>query len=776
MLVYLKTIAPITMKYIAILFMLFFSMPGFAQNFEDEWTGFFSYASVKGISQGNDQIFVGTENAVFSYDLTTEEITTFSSINGLSAESVSSIYYSEGFGILVIGYENGLIDIKIDGDEDILKVVDILEKPTIPPDRKRINNFEEFDGNLYISTQFGISVFDLSRLEFGDTYFIGDFGSLLNITQTAVLEPYIYASSLGGGVRRALVANDNLIDFEQWETITGGVVNVIGVQSLGDDIFIVRNDNVVARFQGSNFVTVANFNNEVIDFKSDGAILTITTTANIQAYTPGFNLTASVNSLPNFDYTLQSGFSFNNTFFMGTSELGLLVVPFNSNNATQFLPDGPILNQSFSIDASPGQLWVSYGDVSQTFDPFPLDFLGVSNLREEEPWLNIPRGQLFGASDLVEVKINPMNPDEVYMSSFQKGLLRIIGQEPDKLFDESNSNGILEHIFIDGGDAGVRIFGSQFDRDGNLWFVQSKTNEGLKKLNTSGTFQQFNVEDVIDGESELALTDLNISREGFVFFGTQQNGMLGYNPMTNSFNRITENAGSGNLPSVRVRAVEFDNNNRLWIGTARGLRVLFNVAGFFEEGTNVEAQAIIIEENGVGQELLVGQAITDIEVDGSNNKWISTASSGVFYFSPNGQETLLRFTKDNSPLPSNNVQDIAIDELSGRVYFATVNGLVAFEGTSTAPRDNLEDVFAFPNPVRPGFAGNVTIDGLTANANVKITDIEGNLVFETTSEGGSVLWDTSAFGKYKVASGVYMVLITTDDQLETKVSKVMIIR
>jgi len=101
---------------------------------------------------------------------------------------------------------------------------------------------------------------------------------------------------------------------------------------------------------------------------------------------------------------------------------------------------------------------------------------------------------------------------------------------------------------------------------------------------------------------------------------------------------------------------------------------------------------------------------------------------------------------------------------------------VAYNGTSTAPRDNLEGVYAFPNPVRPGFMGNVTIDGLTAKANVKITDIEGNLVFEDTSEGGSILWDTTAFGKYRVASGVYLVLITTDDALETKVSKIMIIR
>ncbi|MBL4664102.1 MAG: T9SS type A sorting domain-containing protein [Flavobacteriaceae bacterium] len=763
------------MKHFTILGLFFISLLGYSQNFEDEWTGLFSYASVKAISHGNDQVFAGTENAVFSYDLISQELITISTVNGLSGESISSIYYSEGFGLLVIGYENGLIDIKIDNDDDILKVVDILEEPTIPPDRKRINGFYEYNGNLYISTEFGISVYDLSRLEFGDTYFIGDLGALLNITQTTVLEPYIYASSLGGGLRRAMVEDDNLIDFEQWEALSPGVINLKGVVTLGSEIFVARNDNIIARLQGSSLVGVSNINQKIVDFNSEDDILTITTDKAIQAYTPGFNLTASVTFLPNFDFVLQSGISLNGSFYMGTKELGMLAVPYNTTTANQLLPEGPLLNQPFSLDTSAGQLWVSYGDVSQTFDPFPLDFLGVSNLKEEE-WINLTPDTPFlsGASDLVEVKINPFNPSEVYISSFQKGLLRITEQVPDKLFDETNST--LERVFIDGDDAGIRIFGSEFDRDGNLWFVQSKINDGLIKLSISGQIQKFNFEALIDGEKESALTHLTISREGFVFFGTQKNGMLGYNPTTNSFNRITETTGNGNLPSTQVRSLAFDNQNRLWIGTARGLRVLFNVAGFFEEGANVEAQSIIIEEDGVGQELLVGQTITDIEVDGSNNKWVATSSSGVFYFSPNGQETLLRFNKDNSPLPSNNVQDIAIDELSGRVYFATVNGLVAFDGTSTAPRDDLENVYAFPNPVRPGFTGNVTIDGLTANANVKITDIEGNLVFETTSEGGSVLWDTSAFGQYKVASGVYMILITTDDALETKVSKIMIVR
>jgi ligand-binding sensor domain-containing protein len=301
--------------------------------------------------------------------------------------------------------------------------------------------------------------------------------------------------------------------------------------------------------------------------------------------------------------------------------------------------------------------------------------------------------------------------------------------------------------------------------------------DGLIRLTPGGQFQKIDVSSIVDDpQRELALTKLEISREGFVFFGSYRNGVIGYNPTNGQFNKIEDDIGNGNLPSKNVRALAFDNNNRLWIGTLTGLRVLFNVGGFFEEGANIDAQEIIFLEDGVPQELLFEQSITDIEVDGSNNKWIATATSGVFYVSPNGQETLLRFDKQNSPLPSNNVRDIAIDDFTGTVYFATENGLVAFNGNATAPRENLDNVYAYPNPVRPGFNGNVTIDGLTANANVKITDIEGNLVFEETSEGGSVLWDTTAFGKYKVASGVYLVLITTDDALETKVSKIMVVR
>jgi ligand-binding sensor domain-containing protein len=321
------------------------------------------------------------------------------------------------------------------------------------------------------------------------------------------------------------------------------------------------------------------------------------------------------------------------------------------------------------------------------------------------------------------------------------------------------------------------LYGSEFDRDGNLWVLQSLTDEALLRVSPNGQFQAFDVSTISGGRDELAFSTLAISREGFVFFSPVQTGLAAFNPATNQLKAIGGEDSGGGLPSTDIRALAFDTQNRLWIGTLKGLRVLYNPGGFFSNSGDVSASAIIFaDDEGVGQELLFEQTITDIEIDGSNNKWIATASSGVFYLSANGQETLLRFTSDNSPLPSNNVQDIAIDPFTGEVYFATINGLVSYKGTSTAPRDTLEDVFIFPNPVRPQYQGNVTIDGLTANANVKITDLEGSLVFQETSQGGSITWDTKAFGKYKVASGVYFVLITSDDALETKIKKIMIVR
>jgi hypothetical protein len=577
------------------------------------------------------------------------------------------------------------------------------------------------------------------------------------------------------------VADDNLIDYQNWTTIIGGGFNA--VETLGDEIYAANSVNTIVRFNpDGSFINIQNFTSSILKFRLADNLLTVTTENSIYSYSEGFVSEASVTNLPDFDLNLLSGYGFGSNLYLGTAEDGLLIVPFGSTQTTQVLPNGPIRNRPFSIDASTGQLWVSFGEVSVNYNPyFPngaLSKYGISHL-QDTLWSNISYKELSTAvnaepTDLIKVTINPQNPKEVFMSSYQKGLLKIVEDEPAILYDETNSP--LDRININGGDVGVRISGSQFDRQGNFWFLQSRTDEALIKLTPAGQFQKIDVSSIINAESDLAMTALAVDRGNNIFFGTYTNGLIGYNPSSNKFNKIGEGSGSGNLPTTNVRALALDSQNRLWIGTLRGLRVLYSPGSFFDEGSFPQSQAIIILENGVAQELLFEQSITDIEVDGSNNKWVATATSGAFYLSPNGQETLLRFTKDNSPLPTNNIQDISIDPVTGVVYFATTQGLLAYKGSATAPSDNLDNLRAFPNPVRPDFTGDVTIDGLTAGANVKITDITGSLVFEQTSEGGSILWNTTAFGKYKVRSGVYFILVTTDDYLETKVSKIMIIR
>lgn len=748
-----------------------------AQNYQDRWVGHFSYVSIKDISQGDNKIFVAAENAVFTYDLSSHQIKTFSTIEGLSGEFITAIHYSSEYNLLIIGYENGLINIVQEDETNVLKIVDIKEKQTIPPDRKRINNFNEHNGNLYIATKYGISMFNLTRLEFGDTFFIGDGGSQINILQTTIQEPYIFAASESNGMRRALVDNNDLIDYQNWSTIMSGGFSAL--ENLGDELYAANRANSVIRFTANGTATtVQNFSSEILSFKVSDDLLTITTANSLQVYSPGFLNESEIRNVQGFDLKLNSGYASGNTMFLGTQEDGLLIIPFGSTQPTQVLPNGPIRNRPFALDASAGQLWVSFGETDIDFNPFPLSRFGVSHLKDTL-WNNVSYDDLSGTvqgepTDLMKVTMNPSNPNEVFFSSFQNGLLKIVNDEPVILYDQTNSP--LDRVRIGTSDAGIRLFGSQFDKEDNLWFVQSKTDKGLIKLSPNGQFKKVDLSNFMNPLSELALTKLVISRENYVFFGSYFNGVFGYNPATGAINKIRENPGNGNLPSANVRALAVDAQNRLWIGTLRGLRVIYSPSSFFQQGIQPESKAIIILEDGVAQELLYQQSITDIEVDGSNNKWIATASSGVFYLSADGQETILRFTKDNSPLPTNNVQDIAIDPFTGTVYFATTQGLVAYKGTATAPRDNLDKLHAFPNPVRPGFEGNVTIDGLTAQANVKITDITGNLVFETISKGGSVLWDTTAFGKYKVRSGVYLVLVTTEDYSETKVSKIMIIR
>lgn len=787
------------LKRLVIVLFLLVSIKGVSQDFSTLWEGYFSYLEIKDITQGNDKVFAASENAIFSYDVLTNEIETITTIDGLSGETISTIAYSEAFDVLIIGYETGLIELVFDADNEVLSVVDILEKETISPALKEINHFYEHEGLVYISTDYGISVYDLSQLQFGDSYFLGTGGSQITVNQTTVFNGFIYAAcASGNGLRKAELSNPNLIDFQQWSVVAGG--NFLAAQTIGEKLYVVRFSRVIYDVVNDNLNALFTYATFPRDIRSTDSNLIVTLKEEVFAYDENFVQIQNATTNENFNTDFTSATFYEDNLYIGTNSTGVLkAISSMPSDYEIIVPEGPTSNKAFKLQAGDdGKLWVTYGQYTLFLNAFPLRQRGISVLSDEQ-WNNIPYDSLLQAKNLVDIAINPFNPGQVFISSFHEGILEMNNEEAIILYNQDNSG--LESL-VDGNSVSIRQSASKFDRNGIMWTLTSKVDRALKSFDpATSQWQGYSfseiIPDALDGEN--GFIDLELGTGGLKWMSSLNNGVIAYNTDTNEINNVVSE--EQNMPSTDVRAIALDSRNQLWIGTIRGLRVLFNTSNFVNN-PNPSVNEIVILDDGIPTELLANQFITDIKVDGSDNKWVGTLDSGIFYFSPDGQQTIFHFTTDNSPIPSNVITDISIDPQTGKVYIATDRGLVSFSSGGTKPQDSLEEAYVYPNPVRPeynilGFndlndiTKGIKVSGLTENVNIKITDIEGNLVAEAQSrvnqrsssanynfaiDGGTGVWNGKNLRGNVVASGVYLLLISDLDSFETKVLKVLIVR
>ncbi|MDO5969200.1 ABC transporter substrate-binding protein [Flavivirga aquimarina] len=773
-----------------VVFMIFLSpLLQFSQDFSALWEGHFSYNTIKDVSQGNNKIYAAAENAVFSIDIQTNEIEELTTVNGLSGETISTIYYSEIYELLVIGYENGLIEIAFDNDDTILSVVDIIDKPTIPSSNKKINHINAYQNVIYISTNYGISVFDLERLEFGDTYFIGNGGSQIQVNQTTISDDYIYAACIDG-IRKALVSSPNLINYQNWQLINSG--NWLSIESQADALYAIGTNRRMYQIVNDVLNQIFLYGNTPLDMRSVGENLIVTTQNEVFVYDADFNIISQVSIDPSFDTQYNSAIIGLEYMYIGTNDFGVLKTPLvNSTTFEEIHPDGPLFNIPFSIEAEANGLWVTFGEYDVFYNPYPLNSRGFSHLKDGV-WTNNQFSEVLEAKCLNSIAINPFNSDQVFISSFINGLLEINEDVPVTLYNETNSG--LESLISprDPNYIDIRVGPSLFDSNGLLWTTTALIDNPLKSYNpTTNQWSSYSFTDVIpDGFSDgnLGFGDIVLGVDETKWIASYKFGLIGFNENSQLIKSISKE--DENMPTELTTALALDRRNQLWIGTFRGLRVLYNTSGFFTDDVRVEE--IIIEEDGIAKELLFEQFVTDIEVDGSNKKWIGTSDSGLFYFSSDGQETIFHFTKDNSPLPTNAINDISLDKTNGIVYVATTKGLVSFLSGASSSSESLETAHVYPNPVRPTFNivdEKVKIQDISENVNIKITDIGGNLVAEAQSgtnqryggynleiDGGTAFWNGKNLANNVVASGVYLVMLSDLDSFETKVLKLMVVR
>ena len=253
------------------------------------------------------------------------------------------------------------------------------------------------------------------------------------------------------------------------------------------------------------------------------------------------------------------------------------------------------------------------------------------------------------------------------------------------------------------------------------------------------------------------------------------NGSLAF-PDDDRSIKLTTGVGKGNLNSNDIFTIVADLDGEIWVGTNNGISVFYSPESVFDGG-NFDSQQILVEQDGYVQYLLESEAVTDIVIDGANRKWIGTSNAGVFLMSEDGTEEVYHFTTENSPIFSNQITSLGVDQLSGEVFIGTDRGIISFRGDATWGTSEFvnNDVYAYPNPVEPDYEGLIAIKGLVRDADVKISDAAGNVVFATTANGGQATWDGNKLTGGRAKSGVYLVFASNEDGKQTFVTKILFI-
>ncbi len=736
-------------------------------DYSKDWEDFYSYNNVKDFIKTDDQIHAIVDNAIFKFNNNTGEISKISSVNGLSGESTSSLYFSATYNKLIVGYESGLIEI-IDQNNSITILKDIVNFNY--SGNKQINNITEYNGKLYLSTSFAIIVYDLDKAQFGDTYFIGNQSSEVVVNQIKIVENTIYAAT-ENGVYIADVSNPNLIDFNNWAHYFTD--NFSAIEIFNNQVYVSSNRGLY-KIVDNALQLQKNYNQTIRTLKASNNFLAIATQRYV--YIIDSNdaaiLTYVTNTNQPFYYDLNTAFFEDNTLYLGTKEFGILKSSLeNIPDFEEIHPDGPVSNLPFSIAVKDNHLWVVYGWYDISYAPrggrFGIDHFNGNN------WHNIPYSDI-NVRDLVHVTFDPNNIEKVYISSWGAGMIIVENNEITTLWNHLNSG--LELL--------TRINGSAFDDEGNLWIANAWVDKKIKKFGVNGEWEGFGMNSVTTNPAS-GLNELIIDKTNNIWLGTRRNGALVFNENGDKKRALTTETSNGSLPDPNVRTIQADNNNRIWIGTQKGLVVLYNAATVFTESRIETEPVIILDDGGIPKKLLGDQPINSIAIDGANNKWFGTNNGGVIKTNPDGKTTMHTFNTNNSPLPSNTILKIAIDKVSGKVYFATSKGIVAFNSDVATYGDTLTEVYAYPNPSTKNNEF-ITIDGrngahLPKGTNIKILDTAGNLVHETNVKegqellGGKVLWDKTNLAGTKVASGIYIVLLIDNEKQQTAITKIAII-
>ena len=763
------------------IFLFFIQLANAQQVGIGQWQGFLSYKNALAIAEGGGKVYCATKGGVFSLDKSDNSVQRLTKINGLADIEATVLGFNTYINKLFIAYKNSNIDIIDNGS--ILNLSDIKRKAILG--NKSINNVYFENQYAYLACGFGIVVVDMNKIEVSDTYYIGPNGSSINVRDITSDETYLYATT-NIGIYRALKTNPNLANYSSWSIVSGlptGVYNsitefngkvyanlskYIANGAVGQDTTYVYENGAWTHFASSIGQTI-----KFIKKQNSNALL-LGMITRVMVYDSLLTVVGTVDGYLN-DYTTAEQAVVDNTGDICIADANHgMVIARPSGGLFNYIPDGPSSVNVVGMDIKDNKLIVAPGGGGNNY------FADGIYTYNGEAWDNIKGNypsvvNMDTMASMGYVVIDPLNPNRAYASSGFFGLLELENGVPTVLYNENNSS--LNPVTAPGYSA-LWIAGLAFDANNNLWVGNSGVPSSLSVKKNDNTWQALNFSTIIGSAPYIGQIVVDKTDQKWVVLA-RGGGLMVYNgtgaaPNASNTQKMTSATGEGALPSTNVFCLAEDADGEIWVGTDKGITVFYNPESVFS-GENFDSQQILIEQNGYVQILLETELIQSIAIDGANRKWIATQNSGVFLMSEDGTQEILHFDISNSPLFSNDVKSVAINQKTGEVFFGTAKGIIAYRSTATGGEEFFTDVYSFPNPVKPGYDGPIAIKGLVANSIVKITDINGSLVYETVSEGGQAIWYAKNFKGERVSSGVYMVFCTNQDGTQKIATKILVV-
>ena len=727
------------------------------------WREHLPYNKVVSIAKVGSKTYAATEFSLYSID-EEENIERLNKINSISDLSIKIIQENKSQNALVIGYESGNIDII--KNDNVVNLSSIVISNIVGD--KAIYGMHNDAQFTYLACGFGIVVLDVKKEEIKDTYIIGSGGAQLKINDITIDDTYIYAAT-DDGIYIANKTSPFLSDFTVWSKDNSipnnnGEFSIIhlfnntvytnllvsGVQN--DTIYYYNGSwNAVTEAFGQDYYSIEDKDNDIVTANSAGLNVINSSNQIIESYS---YYKGSVGIYPS--QVIWDG----NYFWVGDRQTGATKM-LNDWVVTHYVVSGPFSNDVFQMSFLNDLLWVATGRVDGTnwnanynkrgmyvYDQYDWDMVNEMT----DPAMQIT-DTLF---DFVQVTIDPKDENHVFASSFQGGIVEIQDKSVVSHFTFYNSS--LQTSISHSGDA-VKVAGSAFDKDGNFWVVNSFVNEPLSVYTEEGTWMSFNCG---SASSNKVCTDIIIDKNyNYIWMAVKNVGLLVYDfndtPLDNTddqYKLLVSGEGNGDLPSKVINTIVEDKDGEIWIGTEAGPAVLYNASAIFGGG-DFDVQQVLIEQDGVIQLLLETQNVIEIVVDGGDRKWFGTDGGGLFLMSADGTKLIHDFNEDNSPLFSNNILALAMNDNTGELYIGTDKGIMGYKGEATEGSDNLDDLYAYPNPVRPEYTGVISIKGFMDESDVKISDASGNLVYATVSKGGQAIWNGNNLQGERVKSGIY---------------------